>query len=209
MILDEAAEFPPAVLDALRQPLESGSITVHRARGTATFPARFQLVLASNPCPCGRWGSADEECTCTPIVRRRYLARLSGPLLDRVDVRLTVRRLGIGALRSAADRPAGRTSAELRERVLQARQAAAERLATTPWSRNSEVAGTWLRSGDHRLGSAVLAPIDRALDRGGITMRGYDRTLRLAWTLADLDGVSSPGIDHVGRALFLRRGIGA
>ncbi|WP_081704106.1 ATP-binding protein, partial [Leifsonia aquatica] len=151
LFLDEAAEFPPSVLDALRQPLESGAVSIHRASGAATFPARFQLVLASNPCPCGRYGSVDEECTCTPIARRRYLARMSGPLLDRVDIHLTVRRLGLAALRSGADGEcAARTSAVLRERVEAARQVARSRLAGTGWRRNADVAGTWLRAGARR-----------------------------------------------------------
>ncbi|WP_285117151.1 YifB family Mg chelatase-like AAA ATPase [Leifsonia sp. fls2-241-R2A-40a] len=210
LFLDEAAEFPPSVLDALRQPLENGSITIHRASGAATFPARFQLVLASNPCPCGHYGSADAECTCSPMARRRYLTRMSGPLLDRVDIRLTVRRLGLAALRSAAEpRPVGRTSQELRARVEAARARAAERLAGTGWMRNADAAGSWLRAGERRLGPTAISPLDRALERGAITMRGYDRTLRLAWTLADLDDASSPDVDHVGRALFLRRGIAA
>ncbi|RDV46660.1 hypothetical protein DOE76_01035 [Leifsonia sp. ku-ls] len=204
---DEAAEFPPSVLDALRQPLENGRITIHRAAGTASFPARFQLVLASNPCPCGHYGSSDEECTCSPNARRRYLARMSGPLLDRVDIRLTVRRLGIAAIRSAAHRAPDRSSRVLRARVETARAIAAERLRGTDWTRNADVSGSWLRSGAHRLGPRSIAPLDRALERGAITMRGYDRTLRLAWTLADLDASTSPDVDHVGRALFLRRGI--
>ncbi|MDR6970251.1 YifB family Mg chelatase-like AAA ATPase [Leifsonia shinshuensis] len=209
LFLDEAAEFPPSVLDALRQPLENGRITIHRASGAASFPARFQLVLASNPCPCGRYGSSDAECTCSPMARRRYLARLSGPLLDRVDIRLTVRTMGLAVLRSASDEGATRrTSAQLRRRVEAARARAAERLRGTEWARNAEVAGSWLRA-NHRLGASAIAPLDRALERGAITMRGYDRTLRLAWTLADLDATSSPDVDHVGRALFLRRGIGA
>lgn len=210
LFLDEAAEFPPSVLDALRQPLESGSVSIHRASGAATFPARFQLVLASNPCPCGRYGSIDDECTCTPIARRRYLARMSGPLLDRVDIHLTVRRLGLAALREGAQgERGGRTSAALRERVVTARGAAVARLAGTGWRRNSDVAGTWLRAGTRRIGPTAIGPLDRALERGAITMRGYDRALRLAWTLADLDGAAGPTADHIGRALFLRRGIGA
>ena len=208
LFLDEAAEFPPSVLDALRQPLENGSITIHRASGAASFPARFQLILASNPCPCGHYGSMDAECTCSPISRRRYLARMSGPLLDRVDIRLSVRRLGLAALRSASGQPSsGRTSRELRDRVEAARVRAADRLSGTEWTRNADVAGSWLRAGKRRLSAAAIAPLDRALERGGITMRGYDRTLRLAWTLADLDAAVSPDVDHVGRALFLRRGI--
>ncbi|MFF2051516.1 YifB family Mg chelatase-like AAA ATPase [Leifsonia sp. NPDC058194] len=210
LFLDEAAEFPPSVLDALRQPLESGAVSIHRASGAATFPARFQLVLASNPCPCGRYGSVDEECTCTPIARRRYLARMSGPLLDRVDIHLTVRRLGLAALRAGSDGDRSpRTSAALRERVEVARAAAVARLAGTGWRRNADVAGTWLRSGARRVGAAAIGPLDRALERGSITMRGYDRALRLGWTLADLDGEAAPTAEHIGRALFLRRGIGA
>ncbi|WP_223690261.1 YifB family Mg chelatase-like AAA ATPase [Leifsonia poae] len=210
LFLDEAAEFPGRVLDALRQPLESGSITIHRANGRATFPARFQLVLASNPCPCGRYGSVDDECTCTPIARRRYFGRISGPLLDRVDIRLTLRRLGLAALRGANSRsetlPPGQSSLDLRHRVVQARCVAAERLSGTPWRRNADVPGQWLRSAGRRLAPSTLAVLDRALERGSITMRGYDRTLRLAWTLADLDTAASPGAHHIGAALFLRRG---
>jgi magnesium chelatase family protein len=210
LFLDEAAEFPPSVLDALRQPLENGSITIHRASGAATFPARFQLVLASNPCPCGRYGSDDAECTCSPMARRRYLARMSGPLLDRVDIRLTVRRLGLAALRGAAETPAGgASSAELRKRVESARERARDRLRGTGWTHNAEVGGSWLRAGERRLTARAITPLDRALERGAITMRGYDRTLRLAWTLADLDDAAAPDVDHVGRALFLRRGISA
>ncbi|GAB3577086.1 YifB family Mg chelatase-like AAA ATPase [Leifsonia lichenia] len=246
LFLDEAAEFPPTVLDALRQPLESGTITIHRACGTATFPARFQLVLASNPCPCGRYGSVDDECTCTPIARRRYLARMSGPLLDRVDIRLTVRSVGLAALRVRADdeadgrtdgagagaagaarvvRAAGATGVEsprpipsggrsspgtptaiLRQRVITARTVAAERLEGTGWTTNAAVSGTWLRTGPLRLPRAAVGALDRAIDRGAITMRGYDRTLRLAWTIADLDGATSPTGHHIGAALYLRRG---
>jgi magnesium chelatase family protein len=210
LFLDEAAEFAPNVLDALRQPLESGWIAVDRAAGSASFPARFQLVLASNPCPCGRYGSADEECSCTPSGRRRYLARLSGPLLDRVDIRLTVRRLGLGALRTASDGTARtRTSQELRLAVENARAAARERLRGTGWTTNSQAGGTWLRDPEHRIAASARATLDRSLERGALTMRGYDRTLRLAWTLADLDGAASPAADHVARALYLRRGVTA
>ena len=210
LFLDEAAEFQPNVLDALRQPLESGRIVVDRAAGSASFPARFQLVLASNPCPCGRYGSADEECSCTPAGRRRYLARLSGPLLDRVDIRLTVRRLGLGALRTASDGTARtRTSQDLRLAVESARAAARDRLSGTGWTTNSQAAGTWLRAPERRLAASARATIDRSLERGALTMRGYDRTLRLAWTLADVDGTASPTADHVARALYLRRGVSA
>lgn len=206
LFLDEAPEFPMAVLDALRQPLESGVISVHRANAVAHFPARFQLVLAANPCPCGNFGAPDAGCECPPNVRRRYLARLSGPLLDRIDIQLRVTRITSARLRMSADEPVVST-ADARARVTAARAIAAERLAPTPWRLNSQVPGTWLRSGSARLDPGATAGIDRALERGGLTMRGYDRVLRLAWTLADLEAVERPSADHLGRALYLRKAI--
>lgn len=204
LFLDEAPEFASSVLDALRQPLESGTITIHRANAIATFPGRFQLILAANPCPCGQYG-ADGDCTCTPHNRRRYLARLSGPLLDRIDIQLRVNRVTAAQLRLSSE---GTTSTRhAQERVVAARDRAAARLRDTPWTLNAHVAGTWLRSPAMRPTATATAALDRALERGGITMRGYDRVLRTAWTIADLDGASAPGPDHVGRALFLRRGI--
>ncbi len=204
LFLDEAPEFQPSVLDALRQPLESGVITIHRANAVARFPGRFQLVLAANPCPCGQYGARDSECVCPPHARRRYLGRLSGPLLDRIDIQLRVARITAAQLRMSSDGPRLTTSAA-RERVVAARAAAAERLRSTPWRLNSQVPGSWLRGQAPRLERGVTAGIDRALERGGLTMRGYDRVLRLGWTLADLDGADRPGADQLGRALYLRR----
>ncbi|WP_394552363.1 YifB family Mg chelatase-like AAA ATPase [Agromyces sp. MMS24-JH15] len=208
LFLDEAPEFAASVLDVLRQPLESGTISIHRANAVATFPARFQLVLAANPCPCGEWGVRDTECTCAPIVRRRYLSRISGPLLDRIDVQLRVPRMTAAMLRVAAERP-GLSTAEARDRVSRARSIAGERLAQTPWRTNAEVPGPWLRHGDRRLGSRATAPVDRALERGVITMRGYDRVLKVAWTMSDLEGTERPDAAAVGRALYLRKGLAA
>ena len=204
LFLDEAPEFPSSVLDALRQPLESGVISIHRANAVAHFPGSFQLVMAANPCPCGQYGARDSECTCTPMARRRYLGRISGPLLDRIDIQLRVSRVTSAHVRLADESPRV-SSASARARVVAARQAAAARLASTPWTLNSHVPGQWLRGRGMRLAPATTASIDRALERGGITMRGYDRVLRLAWTLADLDGSGRPGADHVGRALYLRK----
>ena len=204
LFLDESPEFSPHALDALRQPLESGVITIARAAGSARFPGRFQLVLAANPCPCGNAGSRDQECVCTPFAQRRYLGRLSGPLLDRVDIRLRVDRVTAAQLRAADDAPR-RDSASARARVEAARARAAERLAPTPWRLNAEVPGTWLRSPAGVPERGATAALDRALERGAITMRGYDRVLRLAWTLADLDEAARPTAEHLGRALLLRR----
>ena len=204
LFLDEAPEFPTTVLDALRQPLESGAVTIQRAASTATFPARFQLVLAANPCPCGQLGVSDRDCTCAPILRRRYLQRLSGPLLDRVDLHVTVDRVS-AVIAASADGPYIST-AHARAQVEEARAIMAERLQSTGWQLNSQVSGAYLRS-RLRLAPAVTKPLDRALERGHITMRGYDRVLRVAWTLADLEGATTPTTEHLSRGLFLRKGI--
>ncbi|MCU1412490.1 MAG: ATP-binding protein [Rhodoglobus sp.] len=206
LFLDEAPEFPSSVLDALRQPLESGVISIHRANAVAHFPGRFQLVMAANPCPCGQYGARDSECTCPPHSRRRYVGRLSGPLLDRIDIQFRVQRITAAQLRMSSE-SAQMTSAEARARVAAARSVAAERLAGTPWALNSQVPGSWLRGPGVRLGASVTASLDRALERGGITMRGYDRVLRVAWSIADLAGAQRPDEEHVGQALYLRRAI--
>lgn len=204
LFLDEALEFPGVVLDALRQPLESGQLTIHRSGVMAQFPARFQLVLAANPCPCGQFGSRDGSCTCPPSTVRRYQQRLSGPLLDRVDLRVRVDRVSASALHaSGGDRL---STAEARERVAAARQRSAERLAGTPWVLNARVPGEWLRDPAHRLPARLCSNLDDALERGSLSMRGYDRVLRVAWTLADLDGTALPTAEHLGLAAFMRQG---
>ncbi|WP_062526469.1 YifB family Mg chelatase-like AAA ATPase [Demequina rhizosphaerae] len=199
LFLDEAPEFPTRVLDTLRQPLERGEIVLHRAHGATRYPARFQLVLAANPCPCGRFAGTGEGCSCAPIARRRYLSRLSGPLLDRIDIQVQV------AAAARADEP-GEPSVAVAARVAEARAAATERLSPRGWRVSAEVPGTWLREATSR---AACAGLWRAVDRGALTARGFDRALRLAWTLADLEGVASPGVDHVAEALALRQGVAA
>ncbi len=205
LFLDEAPEFPSSVLDALRQPLESGVISIHRANAVAHFPGRFQLVMAANPCPCGQYGAGDSECTCPPHSRRRYVGRLSGPLLDRIDIQFRVQRITAAQLRVAGDGSPRLTSAAARARVISARARAEQRLAGTPWTLNSHVPGSWLRGSQARLSAATTSTLDRALERGGITMRGYDRVLRVAWTITDLAGDDRPTADHINQALYLRR----
>ena len=207
LLLDEAAEFSRVALDALRQPLESGSIDVHRSGFTARFPARFQLVMAMNPCPCGQYGVRGGECTCPSLAIRRYAARLSGPLRDRVDIEVHVSR--IAAAEAVSDRSTRTTSADAQQRVVSARARAAERWRGTPWRRNADVPGARLRQADARVAAEARRPLDRALEKGLLTLRGYDRVLRLAWTMADLDEIDRPGLDQVGRALFLKRGYAA
>jgi magnesium chelatase family protein len=201
LFLDEAPEFSPRVLDALRQPLEDGGLVIHRAAGTARYPARFQLVLAANPCPCGRASGKGLACTCTPMARRRYLSRLSGPLLDRVDLQVGVLPVTRAQMHDGEIRE---SSAVVAARVEGARAAQAERWRQRSWRLNAHVPGQVLRSAPFRLGHAVTADLDRAFERGVVSMRGYDRVLRTAWTVADLSGRTSPGADDVGRAASLR-----
>jgi len=202
LFLDEAAEFRPQALDSLRQPLERGELLIHRSRGSARFPARFLLVLACNPCPCGQSCGRGDRCTCTPQARRRYLSRLSGPLLDRVDLQVLVTAVSRADL--AADPP--ESSAPVARRVARVRQVQRERFADRPWICNGEAPGAWLRS-QGRLPASVTADLDRALDRGTLSIRGYDRILRVSWTVADLAGHDRPERDDVGRALALRRSL--
>ncbi|WP_244302847.1 ATP-binding protein [Leucobacter coleopterorum] len=205
-LVAEAPEFPSSVLDALRQPLESGRIEIHRSRIRTSLPARVQLVLAANPCPCGYAGSPDTvaQCRCTPNVRIRYLQRISGPLGDRIDLRLDVRRVPSVTLNGIGT--PSPTSGELRERVTLARAAAAARLHGTPWTTNGDVKGPWLRAARLRLPRKDTTVLDQALARGAITLRGYDRVLRMAWTIADLIGLDRPGRSEISRALVLRGG---
>ncbi|GAB3594031.1 YifB family Mg chelatase-like AAA ATPase [Angustibacter peucedani] len=202
LFLDEAPEFERRVLDALRQPLEEGELVIHRSAGHARYPARFQLVLAANPCPCGRASGKGTECTCTPMARRRYLHRLSGPLLDRVDLRVQVLPVTRAALSTAGP---GVSSATVAARVAGARAAQRERWRGTPWRLNAHVPGHELRRGRWRLPPASTKPIDLGIERGTITVRGYDRVLRSAWTLADLGGRSSPVEADVSLAYALRQ----
>jgi len=195
LFLDEAPEFPARVLQTLRQPLESGEIVLHRASGATRYPSRFQLVLAANPCPCGHFYGTGERCSCTALVRRRYFGRLSGPLLDRVDIQVDVR-----PVRRGVDEP-GEPSAVVANRVSTARQRARDRLAPEGWSLNAQASGTWLRRHTPR---ETLAPVWQALEKAQLSARGADRALRVAWTLADLAGSDVPDTDHIAQAMTLR-----
>ena len=199
LFLDEAPEFHREVLDALRQPLESGTVQVARSVGVFTYPARFQLVLAANPCPCGQ--GLTRNCTCSAPVLRTYRSRLSGPLLDRVDVQLRVH-----AVKRVTNAPPQETSEAIGERVLRARAAQRERWRAVGRMTNGSVPGPVLRSSAWRLPAEVTRPLDAQLDRGLLTLRGYDRCLRVAWTLSDLAGAPRPQAAHLLQALGLRSG---
>jgi len=198
LFLDELGEFPAAVLDALRQPLEDGTVRVSRSRGSITYPAQFLLVAAMNPCPCGDAG-VPGGCRCSPASRARYARRLSGPLLDRFDIAVRVERADATSLLGSG---AGEATAPVAARVATARQRAADRGVST----NSRLPS---RSLDE------LAPVDdgagalleRHLRARGLSARGLHRVRRLARTLADLDGADDTlTVPHVTEALFLRGG---
>jgi len=205
LFLDEAPEFDRDVLDALRQPLESGEVVIARSGLTARFPARFTLVLAANPCPCARSSASGADCTCSPLARRRYLARLSGPLLDRVDVKVQL--LPVSRTELLCDGQLAESSAVVATRVLAARDRAARRLRRTSWRLNAEIPGGELRRA-FRPEPAAMAPLERAMDLGQMSARGADRVIRLSWTLADLAGVDRPRLAEVGFALGLWLGVG-
>ncbi|MEO5833450.1 MAG: YifB family Mg chelatase-like AAA ATPase [Nakamurella sp.] len=198
LFLDEAPEFKPKVLDALRQPLESGEVMIARAAGAVRYPARFQLVLAANPCPCA--AARDLDCRCEVGLRRRYLSRLSGPLMDRVDIRIQLPALDPVALGSGEP---GEPSAAIAERVLAARDRAAYRWQDTPWRYNAEVSGAVLRRRWRPSGEPSRL-LDRAVRAGLLTGRGYDRVLRLSLTAADLACRDEPTMSDVATALSLR-----
>jgi len=198
LFLDECAEISSSALEALRTPLEDGEIRLARRDGVACYPARFQLVLAANLCPCA---PADpQDCICAAAAKRRYLGKLSGPLMDRVDLRVQMHPVRAGAF-SGTD---GESTAQVRRRVALARLAAAERLRPHGFSTNAEVSGPLLRR-KFRPGNAAMEPLRQALDRGLLSIRGLDRTLRVAWSLADLAGRASPGPEEVATALSFRQ----
>jgi magnesium chelatase family protein len=201
LFLDEAPEFRPVVLNALREPLESGWIHLARTEGDTRYPARVQLVLAANPCPCG---SANGDCICSPLARRRYFGRLSGPLLDRLD--LQVELYAVRAAELLVDGSDTETSATVRDRVQQARAAAEARWPHPGPSVNAAVPGVLLRAGPFRLPRTATRNAQIAVDRGALSARGYDRVLRCAWTLADLAGANHPDADHIAEAIALRTG---
>ncbi|MFC9862223.1 MULTISPECIES: YifB family Mg chelatase-like AAA ATPase [unclassified Streptomyces] len=204
LFLDEAPEFSGKVLDALRQPLESGHVVVARAAGVVRLPARFLMMLAANPCPCGRHTLSGAGCECPPSAVRRYQARLSGPLLDRVDLRVEVEPVDRADLMGRGGR--GESTVEVAARVREARARAADRLAGTPWTTNSEVPGHELRTRLLAAPGALMAA-ERDMERGILTARGLDRVLRVAWTVADLRGADRPDASDIAVALELRTGI--
>ena len=204
LFLDEAPEHSRQVLDSLRQPLESGYVSLHRSEGSVTYPARFQLVMAANPCLCGMNTGSGTLCTCTVLQRRTYLSRISGPLLDRIDCQVQVERP-----RSVSQslESSGESSGAVLRRVLRARAAQRERLAPWGLELNSQVSLKLLSHG-LRLPRTTTGLLDEALDRADLSLRGYVRVLRLAWTISDISGEDRPGEEHIDAAVQLRQQVG-
>ena len=199
LFLDEAPEFGSAHLQLLRQPLESGTIEIHRSQSVTMYPARFQLVLAANPCPCGQGYGKGEQCTCTPLQKRRYLGALSGPLLDRIDIRCHV-------APPVTSRPVpAESSAAIADRVAAARERQARRWRGAPFSLNSAAPPHLLRGPESPFPDETAGMLDPYLAWGSLTLRGLDRVLRLALTLADLRD-HEPSQEDIAAALVLRVG---
>ena len=198
LFLDELPEFDRHVLEVLREPLESGRILISRAARQAEFPARFQLVAAMNPCPCGYEGDPSGRCRCTPDIVERYRSRLSGPLLDRIDLHVDVPRVPQSELRR--DAAPGEPSAAVRERATRARSRMLER-AGKP---NAQLGNRELER-DCRLASRDLALLEQACERLGLSARAYHRVLRAARTIADLDAAQRIETPHLTEAIGYRR----
>ena len=202
LFIDEAPECGSGVLDSLRQPLESGAITISRANGNLTFPAKFILVLAANPCPCGKFAGKGLGCTCSSVQVRRYLNKLSGPLLDRIDLRVSVENVS----RVELAQEANESSETIRNRVVEARAVAAHRFKNESWRLNSEIPPRALRQ-QYQPDRQAMNFLHDELDKERITARGLHKIIRTSWTIADLKGVPRPTLDEVTESYRLREGI--
>jgi len=200
LFLDELPEFRRDVLEVLRQPLEDGVVTISRATGSLTYPARFMLVAAMNPCPCGYSMDPVRTCTCTPQQIRRYLMRISGPLLDRIDIHIEVPRLRQEELMSQSS---GEPSAAIRERVVRARQIQQQRFARTRLHCNAHMGARELRRYCPMTeeGRQLLRA---AIEGLGLSARAYDRIVKLARTIADLEGQETIQAYHLAEAIQYR-----
>jgi len=203
LFVDEAPECGLGVLDALRQPLESGSITISRGIGNVSYPSRFLLVLAANPCPCGKFTGRGRNCTCSSLQVRRYLGKLSGPLMDRIDIRVEVDALSRVEMMQTE---LGESSRAIRRRVMAAREIAAHRFIHEPWKLNSEIPSRALRT-TYQPERAAMNFLHNELDREHITARGLHKVMRTAWSVGDLAGHAQPTLSDTQNAFAMREGV--
>lgn len=202
LFIDEAPECARGVLDSLRQPLESGEVVISRAIGSVKFPARFQLILAANPCPCGKYSGRGLACTCTQLSIRKYLQKISGPLLDRIDLRIFVERPSRLEL---ASQDLGESSAQIRARVVTARQISKERFKSEGWKLNSQIPSDALRL-RFKAERNAMSYLHSEIDNERLSARGLHRVLRVAWSFADAAGHQIPNIEDVEAAYNARNG---
>lgn len=200
LFLDELPEFKRDAMEALRQPLEDGTVTVTRVSGTVTYPSSIILIAAMNPCPCGFYGHPTKPCTCTQNAVHKYLNRISGPLLDRIDLHIEVPPVDYKAL---SDKSQGETSAQIRERVNRARQLQNKRYNGTGISCNAQLTPSLLRKHCVMTDEASQY-LNRSFDAMGMSARAYDRILKVARTIADLANQEIIQKEHIGMALRFR-----
>jgi magnesium chelatase family protein len=198
--LDEFPEFNKNVLEVLRQPLEDGLVTISRVQTSLTFPAQFMLAAAMNPCPCGYYTDPARECVCTPRQIQKYLGRISGPLLDRIDLHIEVPSL---KWKEIADTSPSEASAPIRERVCRAREIQEKRFLNSGIHGNAQMTPSLLR--EHcRLDDSSQSLLQTAMEKFGLSARAFDRILKVSRTLADLDGVPDLEPRHVAEAIQYR-----
>ena len=202
LFLDELPEFPRNVLEVMRQPLEDGNVVISRASMSLSFPARFMLAAAMNPCPCGYFNDKSRECHCTPPIIQRYVAKVSGPLLDRIDIHIEVPAVQYRELRSTT--PA-ESSAAIRTRVLAARERQRVRFADAGQKTYSNAhMGTRQIRAFCELPAEAERLLERAMQQQGLTARAHDRILKVARTIADLDAAEQVAVPHIAEAIQYR-----
>jgi magnesium chelatase family protein len=203
LFLDELPEFPRNVLEVMRQPLEDGTVCIARAAMALTFPSRFMLVAAMNPCPCGYFNDRSRECHCTPPIIQRYMSKISGPLMDRIDIHIDVPAVNYKEMRAGVD-PEG--SAQIRERVVRAREIQLQRFTACKREKlysNAQMTPRHIRT-FCELSADCESLLERAMLQQGLTARAHDRILKVARTIADLEGASAIQPKHIAEAIQYR-----
>lgn len=203
LFLDELPEFDRSVLEVLRQPLEDQKVTISRASMSLTFPASFMLAAAMNPCPCGFWNDPTRECRCTPLQIGRYVGRISGPLLDRIDIHIDVPAVRFKELTGTSGGPEPESSASIRERVISARERQRERLKADGIFSNAQMSPRQIRR-HCRIDSESERMLEVAMARLGLSARAYDRILKVSRTIADLEGFDEICSSHMAEAVGYR-----
>lgn len=203
LFLDELPEFDRSVLEVLRQPLEDQKVTISRAAMSLTFPATFMLAAAMNPCPCGFWNDPTRECRCTPLQIQRYVGRISGPLLDRIDIHIDVPAVRFKELTGSDSAHDPESSTEIRERVIAARERQRERLQSDKIFSNAAMTPRMIRK-HCRIDAESEKMLETAMTRLGLSARAYDRILKVSRTIADLEGEADIRSTHVAEAVGYR-----